>query len=130
MIDQLVAVMGRAGAIAREKKELHAQVKAASDYVTDADKAVDSFLIQALPKLVPGRVFTEESPIVPGDYAGNTWVVDPIDGATYLTYEIIDEGLGAVFACGDGKYYDFIFYCQTDEALAEAQGILQSVAAI
>ena len=73
MIDQLVAVVGQAGAIAREKKELHAQVKAASDYVTDADKAVDSFLIQALPKLVPGRVFTEESPIVPGDYAGNTW---------------------------------------------------------
>ena len=49
---------------------------------------------------------------------------------TYLTYEIIDEGLGAVFACGDGKYYDFIFYCQTDEALAEAQAILQSIEAI
>ena len=26
MIDQLVAVVGQAGAIAREKKELHAQV--------------------------------------------------------------------------------------------------------
>lgn len=88
MIDQLVAVVGQAGAIAREKKELHAQVKAASDYVTDADKAVDSFLIQALPKLVPGRVFTEESPIVPGDYAGNTWVVDPIDGTTNLMYHM------------------------------------------
>lgn len=88
MIDQLVAVMGQAGAIAREKKELHAQVKAASDYVTDADKAVDSFLIQALPKLVPGRVFTEESPIVPGDYAGNTWVVDPIDGTTNLMHHM------------------------------------------
>lgn len=64
------------------------------------------------------------------DYLTDIQTMTLGDGATYLTYEIIDEGLGAVFACGDGKYYDFIFYCQTDEALAEAQGILQSVAAI
>ena len=88
MIAQLAAVVAQAGAIAREKKELHAQVKAASDYVTDADRAVDRFLIQALPKLVPGRVFTEESPLAPGDYAGNTWVVDPIDGTTNLMYHM------------------------------------------
>lgn len=63
------------------------------------------------------------------DYLENVRV-STLGDFTYLTYEIVDEGLGAVFACGDGKYYDFIFYCQSDEALAEAQGILQSVAAV
>lgn len=88
MIEELMNTVRRAGAIAREKKELHTQLKAQSDYVTEADKAVDSFLIRELPKLAPGRMFTEESPIVPGDYAGSTWVVDPIDGTTNLMYHM------------------------------------------
>jgi myo-inositol-1(or 4)-monophosphatase len=82
----LIQVMRRAGRVALSVEELHPHAKGASDYVTDVDRAVDAFLIRELPRLVPGRMYTEETPIDPGEYPGNTWVVDPIDGTTNVMF--------------------------------------------
>ncbi len=52
--------------------------------------------------------------------------VKTIEGVEYLQYNT-EEEMGAVFICSDGQYYEFVFYCVTDDAMAAAQSALDSI---
>lgn len=60
------------------------------------------------------------------DYLSDV-TVSTMGDTSYLTYSIEGEGLGAVVACDDGMYYDFIFYCEDDLAMEAARAILDSI---
>lgn len=60
------------------------------------------------------------------EYLSN-FTVSSVGNTRCLTYEIEGEGPGALFVCDDGTYYDFIFYCEDDQAMEDAWAILNSV---
>ena len=64
-------------------------------------------------------------------YREDEWLtgvkVETVGGVETLTYSIDEEGLGATIIGGDGKYYELMFYCLTDDAATQAQAILQSL---
>ena len=53
-----------------------------------------------------------------------------VGAARYVTYTVEDEGVGATFICDDDSYYEFSFYCVTDEAEELARATLSSVGAM
>lgn len=54
------------------------------DFVTDADKKADAFLIQKLKAAFPNdKILTEEGLKNPGDTSGAVWMVDPLDGTKH-----------------------------------------------
>lgn len=62
----------------------HVQMKGASDFVTDVDFAISSFLKEELAKLNPEiGFFSEEEE---GALSDPSWILDPIDGTTNLVY--------------------------------------------
>jgi len=84
----LEAILRAAGDLALDHLQDSApEEKADGSLVTRADREVEAFLAEALPRAFPGTgVIGEEGTRVDGD---DYWVVDPIDGTTAFT-----QGLG------------------------------------
>ena len=60
---------------------LKVEVKAAQDYVSEADRAVERRVRDRLAALFPGEpILGEEGGADPGDLDAGAWVIDPIDG--------------------------------------------------
>jgi fructose-1,6-bisphosphatase/inositol monophosphatase family enzyme len=82
-LEALVAAVREAGRLARDR-QLGAVAARKPDltWVTDADVAVEEYLVSALAAVVPGSsVLGEEGGLrVRGRDGGPVWVVDPIDG--------------------------------------------------
>lgn len=64
-----------------EQKEGHA------NFVTSVDKAVEDYLFDALPRLVPGSAFIGEEQENDALTDAPTWVIDPVDGTTNLIHD-------------------------------------------
>lgn len=61
--------------------------KGSIDLVTDADKAVEEFLIEKLTQEFPGSAFyAEEQGWVAGEKDADVWIIDPIDGTTNFAH--------------------------------------------
>ena len=87
----LKAIITEAGNIALEYvKKVHTLVvdeKQSKELVSEADYAIDQFLITEIKKRFPEHgIFTEESGEIPG--AEFRWVIDPIDGTTTFLHEM------------------------------------------
>lgn len=97
MMQELEILIRRAGELAKQKT-LSAQVhiKAASDFVTDADLAVSRFLMEELVRLVPDSHVLSEEDTCADSLEGRLFIVDPVDGTTNLMYRL---GLSAI-SCG------------------------------
>jgi fructose-1,6-bisphosphatase/inositol monophosphatase family enzyme len=87
-LNELVRVVREAGRIARDRSaRAIGERKPDRTWVTDADLAVEEYLVDALVALAPGSsVLGEEGGMrARGREGGPLWVVDPIDGtADYL----------------------------------------------
>jgi fructose-1,6-bisphosphatase/inositol monophosphatase family enzyme len=82
-----VDLVERAGRIAQQAKlALETTIKPDGSLQTSGDRAVEQFLRQELPSLVPdaGIWGEEEGYDIPGP--GGLWVVDPIDGTSNYAY--------------------------------------------
>lgn len=72
----------RAKAYFRDREALAVDRKGAQDWVTEADRNVESLIRQQLAKTRPrDGIFGEEHGATPGQ-SGFDWVIDPIDGTT------------------------------------------------
>lgn len=81
----LCNVVERAMALARERAPAQSTRKAHQDYVTDVDLAVDTFLAETLPEILPGvPVLSEERATEIEGPLDLYWIVDPIDGTGNL----------------------------------------------
>ena len=82
---------------------LHADVKSAGDYVTEADRESEAAILEVLAREAPGiAVLAEEEG---GVRAGDMWAVDPLDGTTNyvhgfpavgLSVALLDDGMPVV----------------------------------
>ena len=107
-----IAAIREAGALARDffaqRDRLHIETKGPQDYVSEADRQVESCLIQALSRAFPNDGFVgEESGL---RCASREWVMDPIDGTTNflrgipyyaVTLALVEDGVATL-----GLIYD------------------------
>lgn len=123
MMQELEILIRRAGELAKQKT-LSAQVhiKAASDFVTDADLAVSRFLMEELVRLVPDSHVLSEEDTCADSLEGRLFIVDPVDGTTNLMYRL---GLSAI-SCGyaeNGELLAGVIYNPfTDEMFTAEKG--------
>jgi len=72
-----------AGRMIRESGDVQVSPKAANDFVTQMDRAVQDYLLEGLGRAFPGAVFIaeekENTTCLPG---GDVFIIDPIDGTT------------------------------------------------
>ncbi len=84
-------IITQAGVIALEYRKkvptLTVDHKQSKELVSEADRAIDQYLIAEIRKRYPAHaIFTEESGELPG--ADYRWVIDPIDGTTTFLHEM------------------------------------------
>ena len=86
MLEQIAAIVKEAGEIVLSAHDIAAHThekSSAADLVTEYDPAVENFLKEKLPPLVPGAIFYGEEEQENADPAtGWAFIVDPIDGTT------------------------------------------------
>ena len=85
-IEQIKDIVLEAGTYLKNREAAtHITVKGASDYVTEVDKSVQSFIQKALQERYPEVQFLgEEKNNDEIDFSGRVWVLDPVDGTTNL----------------------------------------------
>lgn len=102
-LDAAVRIVDAAAAVAldffRDGDALEIDVKGRQDWVSNADRAVETHIRDALADAFPDDgIVGEEHGTVPGR-SGRTWVIDPIDGTTSFVNGI--PGWCVVLACVD-----------------------------
>jgi fructose-1,6-bisphosphatase/inositol monophosphatase family enzyme len=86
----LEPLMREAGALAlRSFQDVTPERKADGTVVSEADRAVEDFLVRALRARFPTHgVLGEEGGLVPGEDPRHLWVLDPIDGTAGFLAEL------------------------------------------
>lgn len=120
------AVVAEAGAIALGffRRSAERWTKADNSPVTEADLAVDRFLKERLPPLVPDAAWLSEETADTAERlaARRVWIVDPIDG-TRSFIEGIPEWVISVALVEDGRpILAVVLNPSTDEAFAAEEG--------
>ena len=98
-IASLCELVREAGKILLGEGRTHVSEKGYADFVTEADIAVQSFLINELRARYPeADVMSEESDVIP-DKNGPVFIIDPVDGTTNLIRRLNQScvALGLVF---------------------------------
>jgi len=98
-IASLCELVKEAGKILLGEGRTHVSEKGYADFVTEADMAVQSFLIKELRTRYPeADVLSEESDEIP-DKNGPVFIIDPVDGTTNLIRRLNQScvALGLVF---------------------------------
>ena len=86
MLEQIISIVRQAGEIVLSAHDVWSQThekSSAADLVTEYDLAVERFLKEKLPPLMPGSLFFGEEEKENADpLTGWVFIVDPIDGTT------------------------------------------------
>jgi len=83
-IKKLCDIVKEAGQILLGDGRTHISSKGYADYVTEADLAVQEFIISRLGKMYPDAEFLSEEKEYRPDPAKHVFVLDPVDGTTNL----------------------------------------------
>ena len=104
ILDDMAALVREAGQIVLSARDIWAHTlekTSAADLVTEYDEAVEAFLKERLPKLLPGSQFFGEEEAENCDPSrGWVFIVDPIDGTTNFLH------MGNHYAISLGAYYE------------------------
>ena len=86
MLETIIDIVRQAGEIVLSARDIGSRTRektSAADLVTEYDLAVEQFLKEKLPPLVPGSIFFGEEEAENADPSrGWAFIVDPIDGTT------------------------------------------------
>lgn len=99
---------------------LHADVKSAGDYVTDADRQSEAAILEILAAEAPGiPVLAEEEG---GRRASTMWAVDPLDGTTNYVHGFPAVGLSVALLDGGRPVVGVVIAPFLDLEFAGARG--------
>jgi myo-inositol-1(or 4)-monophosphatase len=123
--DQLAAIVCEAGelALATAKTPFKRWMKTGQSPVSDADIAVNNFLHEKLPALVPdaGWLSEETEDDFKRTAAARVWVVDPIDGTRAFLEQRPDWTISVALVEGERPAVAALYAPVTDELYLAAQ---------
>lgn len=126
MLDQIIPIVREAGDIVLSARDIwsHTHEKtSAADLVTEYDLAVENFLKEKLPPLVPGSIFFGEEEAENADPThGWAFIVDPIDGTTNFVRGLKQSAISVALACDGAVEYAVVLDPYKDELFSAKRG--------
>ena len=126
MLDQIVPIVRQAAEIILSARDLAAHTHdkgSPSDLVTEYDLAVETFLKEKLPPLVPGSVFFGEEEEENADPSrGWAFIVDPIDGTTNFVRGLRQSAVSVALAHDGTVEYGVVYDPYKDEMFSARRG--------
>ena len=126
MLDQMIAIVRQAGEIILSARDVASQTHektSAADLVTEYDLAVEAFLKEKLPPLVPGSVFFGEEEEENADPSrGWAFIVDPIDGTANFVRGLRQSAVSAALAHDGTVEYGVVYDPYKDEMFSARRG--------
>jgi len=102
MLEEIISLVRQAGDIVLSARDIasHTHEKtSAADLVTEYDLAVECFLKEKLPALIPGSIFYGEEETENADPTrGWAFIVDPIDGTTNFVRSLRQSAISVALA--------------------------------
>lgn len=126
LLEEIAALVRQAGEIMLSARDIGARTHektSAADLVTDYDVAVEKFLKENLPPLVPGSVFCGEEELEYVD-PGKGWafIVDPIDGTTNFVRGLSQSAVSVALAHDGQVEYGVVWNPYRDELFTAKRG--------
>lgn len=126
MLEKIIPIVREAGGIVLSARDIwsHTHEKSsAADLVTEYDLAVENFLKEKLPPLVPGAVFFGEEETENAD-PGRGWafIVDPIDGTTNFVRGLRQSAISVALAHDGVLEYGVVYDPYKDELFSARRG--------
>ena len=126
MLEQIISIVREAGKIVLSAHDVAAQPhqkSSAADLVTDYDLAVENFLKENLPPLIPGSVFFGEEEKENVDPSrGWAFIVDPIDGTTNFVRNLQQSAISVALAKDGAVEYAAVLDPYKDEMFSARRG--------
>ncbi len=97
-IEKTVLAAGKL-ALSRKGRLAFRRHKDAHDFVTDADLAVEKYVMGRIKAEFPSHsIYSEEKGGVPGSSSGDLWILDPIDGTNNYSFGLPLWGVSLAYA--------------------------------
>ena len=126
MLEQIIPIIREAGRIVLSARDAAARTRektSAADLVTEYDLAVETFLKEKLPPLVPGSVFFGEEEEENADPSrGWAFIVDPIDGTTNFVRGLRQSAVSVALAHDGTVEYGVVYDPYKDEMFSARRG--------
>ena len=126
ILDDIAGLVREAGQIVLSARDIwsHTHEKtSAADLVTEYDEAVEAFLKERLPKLLPGSLFFGEEETENCDPSrGWVFIVDPIDGTTNFVRGIPQSAISVALAKDGQVEYAVVYDPFKDELFSASRG--------
>ena len=126
MLEQIISIVRQAGEIVLSAHDVWSQThekSSAADLVTEYDLAVERFLKEKLPPLMPGSLFFgEEEKENASPLSGWVFIVDPIDGTTNLVRGLKQSAISVALAHDGTIEYGVVYDPYKDEMFSARRG--------
>ena len=126
LLEQIIQIVRQAGDIVRSARDIAAGTKEksfAGDLVTAYDLAVENFLKEKLPPLVPGSLFFGEEEKENADPSrGWAFIVDPIDGTANFVRDLRRSAISVALARDAVVEYGVVYDPYRDEMFSARRG--------
>ena len=126
MLEQIISIVREAGEIVLSAHDIWSQThekSSAADLVTEYDLAVERFLKEKLPPLVPGSLFFgEEEKENASPLTGWVFIVDPIDGTTNFVRGLKHSAISVALAHDGVVEYGVVYDPYKDEIFSARRG--------
>ena len=126
MLEQITDIVREAAQIVLAARDIPSQTHektSAADLVTEYDLAVERFLKEKLPPLVPGSVFFGEEEAENADPSrGWAFIVDPIDGTTNFVRGLQQSAVSVALAKDGALEYGVVYDPYKDEMFSARRG--------
>ena len=126
ILDNMAALVRQAGQIVLSARDIwsHTHEKtSAADLVTEYDEAVEAFLKERLPGLLPGSQFFGEEEAENADPSrGWAFIVDPIDGTTNFVRGLRQSAISVALARDGQVEYAVVFDPYKNEMFSARRG--------
>ena len=126
MLEQIISIVRQAGEIVLSAHDVWSQThekSSAADLVTEYDLAVERFLKEKLPPLMPGSLFFgEEEKENASPLEGWVFIVDPIDGTTNFVRGLKQSAISVALAHDGTIEYGVVYAPYKDEMFSARRG--------
>ena len=126
MLEQIIPIVRQAGEIVLSAHDVWSQThekSSAADLVTEYDLAVERFLKEKLPPLMPGSLFFgEEEKENASPLTGWVFIVDPIDGTTNFVRGLKQSAISVALAHDGTIKYGVVYDPYKDEMFSAKRG--------